>query len=75
MQAFLSRILSNDTEIEVVGVALNTSEARELIRDLNPDVMTLDIEMPGMNGLIFLEKIMRLRPMPVVIVSSMSGNN
>ena len=75
MQAFLSRMLAGDPEIEIVGAALNAYEARDMIRDLNPDVITLDVEMPGMNGLVFLEKIMRLRPMPVVIVSSMSGDN
>jgi two-component system chemotaxis response regulator CheB len=75
MQAFLSRILTSDPEIEIVGAALNASEAREMIRNLNPDVVTLDIEMPGMNGLVFLEKIMSLRPMPVVVVSSMTGDN
>lgn len=75
MQAFLSRMLGSDPEIEIVGAALNAFEARDMIRDLNPDVITLDLEMPGMNGLVFLEKIMRLRPMPVVIVSSMSSDN
>ena len=75
MQAFLAIILASDPEIEIVGTALNAFEARVMIRDLNPDVVTLDIEMPGMNGLVFLEKIMRLRPMPVVIVSSMPVDN
>lgn len=59
-------------EIEVIGQASNPLEARDLIIKDQPDVITLDIEMPGMNGLQFLEKIMRLRPIPVVMVSSMT---
>ncbi|MBA5725844.1 protein-glutamate methylesterase/protein-glutamine glutaminase [Bombella favorum] len=59
-------------EIDVIGMASNPIEARDLIIADQPDVITLDIEMPGMNGLQFLEKIMRLRPIPVVMVSSMT---
>ncbi|MCX5614978.1 protein-glutamate methylesterase/protein-glutamine glutaminase [Bombella saccharophila] len=59
-------------EIDVIGLASNPIEARDLIIADQPDVITLDIEMPGMNGLQFLEKIMRLRPIPVVMVSSMT---
>eukprot|EP01037_Dinobryon_pediforme_P030267 gene30267-34265_t len=70
MRAALHHILSSDPEIEVVGTAPEPHAARALIRALNPDVVTLDVEMPGMDGLSFLEKIMRLRPMPVVMCSS-----
>lgn len=72
MRAILSRMLGNEPDIEVIGVAADAREARVMIRQLNPDVVTLDIEMPGMNGLDFLEKIMSLRPMPVVIVSGIT---
>ena len=70
MQALIAAVLQTDPEIEVVGTAENPEEARQLIKALNPDVITLDIEMPGMNGLEFLERLMRLRPMPVVMISS-----
>ena len=56
----------------MVGTAGDPLEAREAIKRLNPDVITLDVEMPNMNGLEFLEKIMRLRPMPVVMVSTLT---
>jgi two-component system chemotaxis response regulator CheB len=73
MRAALKRILSSDPQIEVVGAAPEPHAARALIRELNPDVITLDVEMPGMDGLSFLERIMRLRPMPVVMVSSLTA--
>lgn len=73
MRALLSRLLGSEPDIEVVGAAADAIEARSMIRELNPDVVTLDIEMPGMNGLDFLEKIMHLRPMPVVIVSGITS--
>ncbi len=63
-------MLQSDPAIEVVGEAGDPFEARELIRDLNPDVITLDVVMPRMDGLDFLERLMRLRPMPVVMVST-----
>lgn len=69
MRALLQARLSDEADIEVVGSARDASEARQLIKLLNPDVVTLDIEMPGMDGLSFLEKIMELRPTPVIIVS------
>ena len=58
--------------MEVVGAAPDPLVAREMIRALNPDVLTLDVEMPKMDGLDFLETLMRLRPMPVVMVSSLT---
>lgn len=69
MRALLQARLEDEPDIRVVGSACNAIEAREMIKLVNPDVLTLDIEMPGMDGLTFLEKIMRLRPMPVIIVS------
>ncbi|GGN58397.1 chemotaxis response regulator protein-glutamate methylesterase [Novosphingobium indicum] len=69
MRAILMSRLREQPDIEVVGAASNAVEGRELIKKLDPDVVTLDIEMPGMNGLDFLEKIMTLRPTPVIIVS------
>lgn len=72
MRAILAMALRSDPGIEIVGEAADAMEARALIKQLDPDVITLDIEMPGMNGIDFLQKIMELRPMPVVIVSSLS---
>ena len=74
MRQLLSEILKTDKVIEVVGVAADSYIARQKIKSLNPDVLTLDIEMPGMNGIDFLEKLMRLRPMPVIMVSSHTIN-
>lgn len=70
IRALIRSILSRAPEIEVVGEAGDPYEARELIRALDPDVITLDVEMPRMDGLSFLERLMRLRPMPVVMVST-----
>ncbi len=72
MRGLISAILSSDPDVDVVGQAGDAMEAREAIKRLNPDVVTLDIEMPNMNGLDFLEKIMTLRPMPVIMVSSLT---
>lgn len=66
--------LGSDKGIEVVGTASNPFEARDLIIELEPDVLTLDIEMPRMNGIEFLEKLMPQYPMPVVVVSALSNN-
>jgi two-component system chemotaxis response regulator CheB len=72
MRSLITAALNRDPEIEVVGGAGDPFEARGMIKALNPDVVTLDIEMPNMNGIEFLEKIMRLRPMPVVMVSTLT---
>jgi two-component system chemotaxis response regulator CheB len=72
MRSIVSAALQADPEIEVVGTAGDPLQAREAIKALNPDVITLDIEMPNMNGLEFLEKIMRLRPMPVIMISTLT---
>ena len=69
MRAILVSHLSGQPDIEVVGTAADAREGREMIKQHDPDVITLDIEIPGMNGLAFLEKIMRLRPTPVIVVS------
>ena len=73
MRQLISAALSADPELEVVGEAGDPLQAREAIKALNPDVITLDVEMPNMNGLDFLERIMRLRPMPVVMVSTLTA--
>lgn len=72
MRSLIGAVLRRDPEIEVVGTAGDPLEARAKIKELEPDVLTLDIEMPNMNGLEFLEKIMRLRPMPVIMVSTLT---
>ncbi|MDE2320073.1 MAG: chemotaxis response regulator protein-glutamate methylesterase [Rhodospirillales bacterium] len=72
MRAVIAAYLESDPEIEVVGQAADPHEARKLIKALTPDVITLDIEMPSMSGISFLEKIMNLRPTPVVMVSSLT---
>src|SRR6266700_2144417 len=68
----LTEMLSSDPSINVVGAAPNPLVARDMIKTLNPDVLTLDIEMPRMDGLSFLERIMSLRPMPVLMISSLT---
>ncbi|MBN9305822.1 MAG: chemotaxis response regulator protein-glutamate methylesterase [Devosia sp. 67-54] len=68
----LSRTLGRDGDISVVGTAEDPIDARAKIKALNPDVVTLDIEMPNMNGLAFLDKLMRLHPLPVVMVSTLT---
>lgn len=73
IRAVLKAELECDPQITVVGAASNPMAARKAIKALVPDVLTLDINMPGMDGLMFLEKLMRLRPMPVIVVSSEVG--
>jgi two-component system chemotaxis response regulator CheB len=72
IRSVMSEIISSQSDMEVVAVAPDPLVARELIKQTNPDVLTLDVEMPKMDGLDFLEKLMRLRPMPVVMVSSLT---
>ncbi|WP_275788812.1 protein-glutamate O-methylesterase CheB [Pararhizobium gei] len=72
MRGLITAILNSDPDVQVVGQAADALQARQAIKDLDPDVITLDIEMPNMNGLDFLEKIMRLRPMPVIMVSTLT---
>ena len=72
VRQMLSEIINNNADMEVVGVAQDPYLAREKIKNLNPDVLTLDVEMPKMDGVTFLRNLMRLRPMPVVMVSSLT---
>ncbi len=72
MRSMIKATLAGDPGIEVIGEAEDPLIARQAIKQLNPDVVTLDVEMPNMNGLEFLEKIMRLRPMPVIMVSTLT---
>src|SRR5262249_28999118 len=72
VRSLLTDILRADPGIEVVGAASDAHVAREKIKQLNPDVLTLDVEMPKMDGITFLKNLMRLRPMPVVMVSSLT---
>jgi len=72
IRQLLREILSSDEAIEVVGSAADPLIAREKIKKLSPDVLTLDIEMPKMDGITFLKKLMRLRPMPVVMISTLT---
>lgn len=68
----LTEMLNSDSALLVVGAAKDPFEAREMIKQLNPDVLTLDVEMPKMNGIAFLKNLMRLRPMPVVMISTLT---
>ncbi len=72
MRQLLSTMMASDADIEVVGAAPDPLVARQMIKKLNPDVVTLDVEMPNMDGISFLEKIMKLRPMPVLMISSLT---
>lgn len=73
MRALIAQALLTAEDIDVVGEAADAFEARDAIKALNPDVVTLDVEMPKMTGLDFLEKLMRLRPTPVIMVSNHTG--
>lgn len=73
LRRLLCQVLGADPRIGIVGEASDPYEAREKIRALRPDVLTLDVEMPKMSGLAFLERLMRLRPMPVVMISGETG--
>lgn len=72
IRSLLTEIINKQPDMVVVGTAPDPLVAREKIKSLNPDVLTLDVEMPKMDGLAFLERLMRLRPMPVVMVSSLT---
>jgi two-component system chemotaxis response regulator CheB len=72
IRGVMKEIINSHPDMEVVGVAPDPLVARDLIKQTNPDVLTLDVEMPKMDGLDFLERLMRLRPMPVVMVSSLT---
>ena len=72
IRSVMSEIVNSQPDMEVVATAPDPLVARELIKRHNPDVLTLDVEMPKMDGLDFLEKLMRLRPMPVLMVSSLT---
>jgi two-component system chemotaxis response regulator CheB len=72
VRQLLKTMLESDSQIEVVGVASDPFMAREKIKKLNPDVLTLDVEMPRMDGITFLNNLMRLRPVPVVMVSTLT---
>ena len=71
-RALLQQLINSDPDLEVVAMAEDPFQARELIKQHNPDVLTLDIEMPKMNGVQFLKNLMRLRPMPVVMLSTLT---
>ena len=75
MQRLLAALIGEAGDLKVVGTAKDPIEAREKIKELAPDVITLDVEMPRMDGITFLERLMRLRPMPVVMVSSWTETN
>ncbi|HOX68271.1 MAG TPA: chemotaxis response regulator protein-glutamate methylesterase [Burkholderiaceae bacterium] len=72
VRGLLTEIINKQPDMECVGAAADPYIAREMIRELNPDVITLDVEMPRMDGIDFLGKLMRLRPMPVVMVSTLT---
>ncbi|PLR35952.1 chemotaxis response regulator protein-glutamate methylesterase [Chimaeribacter coloradensis] len=73
MRQLMTEIINSHPDMDMVATAPDPLVARDLIKKYNPDVLTLDVEMPRMDGLDFLEKLMRLRPMPVVMVSSLTG--
>ena len=68
----LKEIINHQHDMECIGTANDALAAREMIRDLNPDVITLDVEMPHMDGIDFLGRLMRLRPMPVLMISTLT---
>ncbi|MFN3295114.1 chemotaxis response regulator protein-glutamate methylesterase [Caldimonas sp.] len=72
VRSLLTEIINRQPDMQCVGAAADPYAAREMIRNLNPDVITLDVEMPRMDGIDFLSKLMRLRPMPVVMVSTLT---
>ena len=73
VRGLLGEIIDRQPDMCCVGAASDPLIAREMIRNLNPDVITLDIEMPRMDGLTFLRKLMKYHPMPVIVVSSLAA--
>src|SRR4030065_2638973 len=71
IRSVLKEIINREADMECVGAAPDPLVAREMIKSLNPDVLTLDVEMPKMDGLDFLARVMRLRPMPGLMVSAL----
>jgi two-component system, chemotaxis family, protein-glutamate methylesterase/glutaminase len=72
IRSLLTQVINSQHDMQAIGAAPDPYAAREMIKALNPDVLTLDVEMPKMDGLSFLEKLMRLRPMPVLMISSLT---
>ena len=72
VRSLLAEIINRQRDMECIGTANDPLIAREMIRELNPDVITLDVEMPRMDGIDFLGRLMRLRPMPVVMISTLT---
>lgn len=72
MRALFSEILEQTDGVEVIGTACSADQAREMIPEIRPNVLTLDIDMPGTNGLVFLEETMKRSPIPVVVLSALS---
>jgi len=72
VRSLLSEIINRQSDMQCIGTANDPLVAREMIRELNPDVITLDVEMPRMDGIDFLGRLMRLRPMPVVMISTLT---
>ena len=72
IRSILKEVINSYPDMEAIGAASNPLQARDMIKTLNPDVLTLDVEMPEMDGLTFLEKLMRLRPLPVLMISSLT---
>jgi len=72
VRSLLTEIINRQPDMECIGAAHDPLQAREMIRSLNPDVITLDVEMPRMDGIDFLGRLMRLRPTPVVMISTLT---
>ncbi|RPI55006.1 MAG: response regulator, partial [Deltaproteobacteria bacterium] len=75
VQSLLTTLLSSAPDIEVAGVASDAFEAKDMIIEKRPDVVTLDVEMPRMDGITFLKHLLRFRPIPVIMISSYTWEN
>ncbi|WP_421854885.1 protein-glutamate methylesterase/protein-glutamine glutaminase [Marinomonas sp.] len=75
IQTVLREVIESDPDIEVVGTAKDAFEAKQMVNDLSPDVITLDVEMPKVSGLRFLEVLMKVKPTPVVMISTLTKAN